>query len=129
MCDTLTFLHWASSMLCTSILLGMLLHYYYHQHTVQQLQLKCIVPNTRRIRGNESVSSEKTMFNNSPFYLHYNTLTNEEIIDVDIGSLSDCGLLFLWVINSQMQFGMECMNKWGYTYTDRVCGVVAVTTQ
>ena len=35
-------------------------------------------------------------------------------------SLSDKGFCFLWVINSQLQFGFECLNRWGYTYADRV---------
>lgn len=37
-------------------------------------------------------------------------------------SLCDKGFLFLWVINSQLQLGLECLKKWGYTYTDRVRG-------
>jgi mRNA (2'-O-methyladenosine-N6-)-methyltransferase len=52
--------------------------------------------------------------------LDYGTLGNEEIRDMDIGSLSDRGFCFLWVINSQLQFGLECLNHWGYTYVDRV---------
>ncbi len=66
------------------------------------------------------ISSEKTMFNNSKFQLSYNTLSNEEIIDIDVGALSDKGFIFLWVINSQLEFGFECLKKWGYTYVDRV---------
>ena len=54
------------------------------------------------------------------FNLEYNTLSNAEIIDIDVESLSDHGFLFLWVVNSAVQFGIECMNKWGYTYIDRV---------
>jgi len=53
-------------------------------------------------------------------------------MDLDIGVLTDGGLLFLWVINSQMQLGLECMSKWGFLYTDRVrrnacCGSIAPT--
>eukprot|EP01090_Pellita_catalonica_P007570 TRINITY_DN1815_c0_g1_i2.p1 TRINITY_DN1815_c0_g1~~TRINITY_DN1815_c0_g1_i2.p1 ORF type:complete len:318 (+),score=43.10 TRINITY_DN1815_c0_g1_i2:1-954(+) len=53
----------------------------------------------------------------------YNTLSNEEIIDLDVGALSDAGFCFLWVINSQFEFGFECLRKWGYTYVDSVTWV------
>jgi mRNA (2'-O-methyladenosine-N6-)-methyltransferase len=70
-----------------------------------------------RVRGRHG-TDERTMFTNSTFYacysftiivvvliacyvddwtLDYNTLTNEEIFDLDIGSLSTTGLIFLWV--------------------------------
>eukprot|EP01102_Stenamoeba_stenopodia_P005007 TRINITY_DN15508_c0_g1_i1.p1 TRINITY_DN15508_c0_g1~~TRINITY_DN15508_c0_g1_i1.p1 ORF type:complete len:700 (-),score=119.10 TRINITY_DN15508_c0_g1_i1:88-2187(-) len=76
-----------------------------------------------RIRGNEVASNDKTMFNNSKFALEYNTLSNQEVIDINVGCLSDNGFLFLWVINSQLQFAFECMNKWGYTYADKITWV------
>ena len=60
------------------------------------------------------------MFTNSFFSLEYNTLSNEEIIDIDVGCLSSAGFCFLWIINSQIPFGFECLNKWGYTYVDKV---------
>jgi N6-adenosine-specific RNA methylase IME4 len=41
-------------------------------------------------------------------------------MDLDVGFLSDRGFIFLWCINSQLQAGFECLNKWGYTYVDRV---------
>jgi N6-adenosine-specific RNA methylase IME4 len=37
-----------------------------------------------------------------------------------VGCLSDKGFIFLWVINSQIEFGFKCLQKWGYTYVDRV---------
>lgn len=55
-----------------------------------------------------------------PFSLEYNTLSVEEIMDIDVGVLSDRGFIFLWTINSQLQAAFECLNKWGYTYLDRV---------
>lgn len=76
-----------------------------------------------RIRGNEASMDGKTMFNNSKFTLEYNTLSNQEIIDIDVGCLSDSGFLFMWIINSQLQFAFECMNKWGYTYADKITWV------
>lgn len=74
----------------------------------------------RRIRGGQHTSDEKTMFNNSNFALQYNTMANEEIMDLDVGSLSKRGFIFLWTINSQFQFAFECLNRWGYNYVDRV---------
>jgi N6-adenosine-specific RNA methylase IME4 len=47
-------------------------------------------------------------------------MSNEEVLDIDVGCLSQCGLIFLWVINSQMALGFECLNRWGYTYIDKV---------
>lgn len=76
-----------------------------------------------RIRGGEHVSDEKTMFNNNKFYLQYNTLSNREIIDIDIGILSDYGCCFLWAINSQLPLALDCLKRWGYRYVDRITWV------
>ena len=78
----------------------------------------------RRIRGGQHTSDEKTMFNNSNFALQYNTMSNEEIMDLDVGSLSKRGFIFLWTINSQFQFAFECLNRWGYNYVDRVSSAI-----
>lgn len=48
--------------------------------------------------------------------MQYNTLSNEEIWDIDVGSLSNTGFLFLWVLNSNLQFALQLMNNWGYTF-------------
>lgn len=60
------------------------------------------------------------MFNNSRFALSYDTLAKEEIMDLEVGTLSDRGFIFLWTINSQLQAAFECLNKWGYTYIDKL---------
>eukprot|EP00002_Diphylleia_rotans_P022530 TRINITY_DN4411_c0_g2_i8.p1 TRINITY_DN4411_c0_g2~~TRINITY_DN4411_c0_g2_i8.p1 ORF type:complete len:554 (-),score=64.39 TRINITY_DN4411_c0_g2_i8:120-1781(-) len=73
-----------------------------------------------RIRGGEREMGEQTLFSNTSFKHEYYTLSNQEILDIDIGALSTKGLIFLWVINSQMPFAFECLNKWGYEYLDRV---------
>jgi mRNA (2'-O-methyladenosine-N6-)-methyltransferase len=73
-----------------------------------------------RIRGAQNVSDEKTIFNNNKFTLQYNTMSNEEIMDLDVGQLSDRGFIFLWTINSQLQTAFECLNRWGYTFVDRI---------
>jgi len=41
-------------------------------------------------------------------------------MDIDVGVLSDRGFILLWAINSQLQNAFACLNKWGYTYVDRV---------
>lgn len=76
-----------------------------------------------RIRGAQNVSDEKTIFNNNKFTLQYNTMSNEEIMDLDVGQLSDRGFIFLWTINSQLQTAFECLNRWGYTFVDRITWV------
>ena len=76
-----------------------------------------------RLRGAQNVSDEKTMFNNNRFTLQYNTMSNEEIMDLEVGKLSDRGFIFLWTINSQLQTAFECLNRWGYTYVDRITWV------
>lgn len=53
-------------------------------------------------------------------------MSNDEIIDIDVGCLSDKGFIFLWVINSQIEFGFKCLEKWGYTYVDRVLSALNV---
>lgn len=75
-----------------------------------------------KLRGGQLIS-ERTMFNNCTFALPYNTLTNEEIIDMDVGALSKKGFLFLWTIKSQMEFAFACMNAWGYNYVDMITWV------
>lgn len=88
-----------------------------------------------RISGAQKHGAHSNMFSNSMyklqfvigltcsidnFKLNYNTLSFEEIIDMDVETLSDCGFMFLWVLNSTLQQGLQCLNKWGYTYIDRV---------
>merc|ERR1712000_687175 len=76
-----------------------------------------------RLRGSEPLFIQRSMFTNNKFSLNYNTLSNEEISDLDVESLSKSGLIFLWVINSQMQLGLECMKLWGYSYVNRIIWV------
>jgi N6-adenosine-specific RNA methylase IME4 len=30
---------------------------------------------------------------------------------------------FLWVLNSTLQFGLQCLNKWGYSFVDKITWV------
>jgi N6-adenosine-specific RNA methylase IME4 len=49
-----------------------------------------------------------------------NTLTNQEILNIPLEKLSKGGFCFLWVVNSNINAGYECLNKWGYDVVDRL---------
>ena len=40
------------------------------------------------------------MFSNSKFNLDYNTMSNQEIMDVKIEKLSEKGFIFIWILNT-----------------------------
>ena len=63
------------------------------------------------------------MFSNSKFSLEYDTMSNQEIMDLKIESLSKSGFLFLWILNTQMNIAYETMNKWGYEVVDQIVWV------
>ena len=75
-----------------------------------------------KLKSGQSLN-ERTMFANCTFALPYQTLTNPEILDIDVGCLSKKGFIFLWTIKSQMEFAFSCMNAWGYTYIDVITWV------
>lgn len=60
------------------------------------------------------------MFSNNKFNLEYNTMSNSEIMNIPVGVLSRKGFCFLWILNSQMHIGYECLNKWGYEVVDQL---------
>lgn len=76
-----------------------------------------------RIRGAQVTSEERNMLGTSKMALEYNTMSSEEIMGLNIGSLSDRGFVFLWTINAQLPTAMECLKQWGYTYVDRITWV------
>jgi N6-adenosine-specific RNA methylase IME4 len=47
---------------------------------------------------------------------NYNTMTNQDILNLDVESISDPGgcLLALWVPSSMLQLGLDVMSKWGF---------------
>lgn len=49
--------------------------------------------------------------------LRYELMTNDEILLLPIKDFSniDCAL-FLWVVNSKLDFGIEVLKKWGFKY-------------
>jgi N6-adenosine-specific RNA methylase IME4 len=47
----------------------------------------------------------------------YDTMSDEDIKSLPINSLaSENCALFLWVMNSKLNLGLECMSKWGFDY-------------
>lgn len=70
-----------------------------------------------RIKGAQRNNSS-FMFSNNKFNLDYSTMSNQEIINIQVEDLSNKGFCFLWILNSQMNIGYECMNKWGYDVID-----------
>jgi len=50
-------------------------------------------------------------------YLRYDTMTNEEILALPVPSISaDNCALFLWVVNSQLDVGIDVLKRWGFAY-------------
>jgi N6-adenosine-specific RNA methylase IME4 len=47
----------------------------------------------------------------------YPTMSSKDILELSIGDIADkdC-ILFLWVINSEIPLGLECIKKWGFSY-------------
>lgn len=50
----------------------------------------------------------------------YNSLSDQEIKDIQVGKLSKSGFIFMWVPSSKLDVGLELISHWGYTYVDRV---------
>lgn len=48
--------------------------------------------------------------------IEYPKLTDHEIKAVPIPQLQENGFLFLWVINSKLETGLEMLEFWGYKY-------------
>lgn len=63
------------------------------------------------------------MFSNCKFSLEYNTMSNNDIANIDVGNLSKCGFIFLWILNTQLGSSLEIMNKWGYELVDTLIWV------
>ena len=76
-----------------------------------------------RIKGGQKNSDSPFMFSNNKFQLEYDTLSNQEIMDIPIEKLSTKGFCFLWVLSGNMQAGYECLNKWGYVCVDHLIWV------
>jgi Transcriptional activator, adenine-specific DNA methyltransferase len=47
----------------------------------------------------------------------YETMNDADILNLPMSDIADenC-ILFLWVMNSKLQLGLDCINQWGFTY-------------
>ncbi len=72
-----------------------------------------------RIKGGQRNNSS-FMFSNNRFNLNYSTMSNHEIMNIPVETLSRKGFCFLWILNSQMDVGYQCMEKWGYQVVDQI---------
>ncbi|KAF0458258.1 N6-adenosine-methyltransferase 70 kDa subunit-like isoform X6 [Gigaspora margarita] len=52
--------------------------------------------------------------------LPYGTMTDDEMKAMEISTLQDEGLIFLWVTGRAMELGRECLNIWGYDRADEL---------
>ena len=75
-----------------------------------------------RIKGQEKQDSSK-MFSNSSFKHTYRTMSNQDILNLQVESLSEKGLCFLWVLNCLIDVGYKCLQKWGYDVIDQIVWV------
>jgi mRNA (2'-O-methyladenosine-N6-)-methyltransferase len=41
-------------------------------------------------------------------------------MNIQVEKLSVKGFCFLWVLNSQVDIGYKCLNKWGYSVVDQI---------
>lgn len=53
----------------------------------------------------------------------FNTLSNNDIINIKVECLSEKGFCFLWVTPSFIKTGYYCLNKWGYDVIDQIIWV------
>lgn len=93
---------------------------YFSLETLGKFDVILIDPPWRVV---QSRPQEAMMFSNTNFRLNYNTLSYQEIMDINVGALCDQGFCFLWVLNSSLQFGLNLLNHWGFTYIDRIVWV------
>ena len=75
-----------------------------------------------RIKGAQQNDSS-FMFSNSKFNLEYDTLSNQEIMNLKVERLSKKGFLFLWILSNQINTAYEMLNKWGYEVVDQIVWV------
>eukprot|EP00992_Anisonema_acinus_P000658 TRINITY_DN10241_c0_g1_i1.p1 TRINITY_DN10241_c0_g1~~TRINITY_DN10241_c0_g1_i1.p1 ORF type:complete len:190 (+),score=31.09 TRINITY_DN10241_c0_g1_i1:2-571(+) len=55
--------------------------------------------------------------------LPYGTMRDDEMRAMPVGSLSDAGLIFLWVTGRAMELGRECLELWGYKIMEEIVWV------
>ncbi|KAG9509626.1 N6-adenosine-methyltransferase MT-A70-like protein, partial [Fragariocoptes setiger] len=55
--------------------------------------------------------------------LPYGTMSDDEMRKLNIPSLQDDGIIFLWVTGRAMELGRECLALWGYERCDEIIWV------
>lgn len=75
-----------------------------------------------RLKGGQKKEGS-FMFSNSRFKLDYDTLSDRDIMNIRVDCLSEKGFCFLWVLNSLLNIGYECLNKWGYEVVEQIIWV------
>ncbi|EIE25150.1 MT-A70-domain-containing protein [Coccomyxa subellipsoidea C-169] len=55
--------------------------------------------------------------------LPYGTMADDEMRKLNIGTLQDEGVIFLWVTGRAMELGRECLEIWGYKRVDELIWV------
>lgn len=75
-----------------------------------------------RIKGGQKNDSQ-FMFANNRFCLEYDTMSNEQIASLNIGTLSEKGFMFLWILGNQIKSACEMLSKWGYDLVDIIVWV------
>lgn len=53
----------------------------------------------------------------------YDTLRDREIQSMNINCLQDEGFIFIWTVNSKLQFSISLLAEWGYRYFDQICWI------
>lgn len=70
-------------------------------------------------RFSQGINPRKT-FNKlatEELHLHYQTLSDQQIINLDIGQIADdqC-VLFLWTTDAHLEVAIKAINNWGFKY-------------
>ena len=55
--------------------------------------------------------------------LPYGTMSDEEMLRLDVPALQDEGYIFLWVTGRAMELGRQCLEQWGYERCDELIWV------
>ena len=55
--------------------------------------------------------------------LPYGTMQDDEMRNLNVPTLQDDGLIFLWVTGRAMELGRECLKLWGYERCDELIWV------
>jgi mRNA (2'-O-methyladenosine-N6-)-methyltransferase len=46
--------------------------------------------------------------------LPYGTLKDSELLNLPVGTLSDDGIMLLWITGRVVELARKCLKKWGY---------------